>query len=182
MFKMFYNLKAFMCTYCYRYIAFSATLLTNNKDANHLELWFSNFVILGLLCTLIEKPKELLFKCVIFIDIYCIRNENCLKLLLNPLKITLKSLHATYYKHNFYEKYYFPKQKLSENGPLLYIFMHLFNAWLKRTQLTSHSCFCSPSVITCCFGWRTWRKSGMQVCNWKGRNIWITFPGNLVVR
>lgn len=49
-------------------------LLTNNNDASHLELWFSIFVILGLPYSMIEKPKELSFKCAIFIHIYCIRN------------------------------------------------------------------------------------------------------------
>ena len=43
-------------------------LIFNSNDANNLELWFLSFVISGLLSTLAERPKELLFMCVIFID------------------------------------------------------------------------------------------------------------------
>lgn len=39
-------------------------MLLTSKDADHSELWFSNFVISGSLYGLTENSKELRFMCV----------------------------------------------------------------------------------------------------------------------
>lgn len=60
-FKIFSDSKSFKYIRYYKYIAFSAIFFSSNKEANHSELWFSNFLISGPLHTLTENSKELFF-------------------------------------------------------------------------------------------------------------------------
>lgn len=72
-FKMFYGIHVLsVCIINGRCVAFSAMLLTSDEPLNHLELWFSNFVVSRPPYTLIENPKEPLLMWVISIEIYCI--------------------------------------------------------------------------------------------------------------
>lgn len=88
---------------------------------------------------------------VLYLLIFTVLERKTLKFYLIHLKITLNLLHVNI-NIIFMKNNYFPKQKLSENKAVLYIFTHLFNAWLKRTQLNSGNCFCVPSVVIRCFG------------------------------
>ena len=59
----------------------------------------------------------------------------------------------------FMKNNYFPKQKFSDReDSLLYTFISLFNAWLKRIQLSSDNCFSIPSLIICCFWFKNMKK------------------------
>lgn len=44
---------------------------------------------------------------------------------------------------------------------------NLFNIWLNRKPLDSHTCSCSPSVTISYFGWSIWRKTSVEhICHW----------------
>ena len=88
--------------------------------------------------------------------------------------VRLQSMESQRVRHDWAtHTFTFQKQKSVKSLATGYSTENLLK---KLRQPDSHICFCSRSVVICCFGWSMWRKSGLpQRHGWKGRNILIAF-------